>query len=228
MSSLALTIGLMTLLGAMTPGPDCAIVIHHALCDSRRAGNWTAVGITAAFLLQILLCMLGLAAVIQHTPIVFISIKLLGACYLVYLGIKALIHTADHPPSSKDEFSQKKHPSISLSRQQAFWIGFTTNALNPKVILFLLAMFTLVLSHKLSLAMQILILIELPLIIFAWLYFLSWMITHPKCYRHFLSYQPMISRILGLLFISFALAIFFYTSADIPLSISLLMPSMQG
>src|SRR6266540_3804044 len=122
------SIGFVMLLSAMLPGPDFAIVTKNTLLHSRRAGIFTTVGITAAIAIHMTYCLLGLAIVIAHSLWLFNAIKLIGAAYLIYLGIKSLLSKPTSAPSIAARTQHKKDISIGTAFRQ----GFLCNLLNPK------------------------------------------------------------------------------------------------
>lgn len=63
-----LSLALITLLGAMSPGPDFAIVRRHALTGSRKSAILASFGVTTAILIHITYCVLGVAIVIAESP----------------------------------------------------------------------------------------------------------------------------------------------------------------
>ena len=78
-------------LGAVaSPGPNFLIVSHNALAGSREAGLATARGITTVAVLYIGGGMLGFAAIVARSPLVFTVVKLLGAAYLIGMGLRTL------------------------------------------------------------------------------------------------------------------------------------------
>ncbi|WP_339518857.1 LysE family translocator [Pseudomonas proteolytica] len=123
----------ITLLACISPGPDFAMVSRNGLLLSRRAGVLTAVGIGLGVLVHVCYTLLGLGLVLQQTPWLFNVLKLAGAAYLVYLGIKML--------RSKPAVEQLDAPPPALSDLQALRTGFLTNALNPKTSIFIVSLF---------------------------------------------------------------------------------------
>lgn len=77
------------------PGPSVAFIIGRALALGRRAAILTVVGNTTGAYAQIVIVAVGLGSILQRSAIVFTAVKLLGAAYLVYLGVQAFRHRAD-------------------------------------------------------------------------------------------------------------------------------------
>lgn len=202
MTKLMLSVGLINLLGVMSPGPDFAIVTQAALTGSRRCGVMAALGIAMAVLWHVSYCALGLSAAIEHMPAVFLMIKLLGGSYLIYLGLRALLSRR-----LASVHTQPQAPRMSL--WQAWRLGFVTNALNPKAALFLLTMFTMLVAHHLNGLQLMLLALEIFLIVLIWFAALSWMMTHPRVYHHFMRHQHSLMQVLGVALILFGIALFF-------------------
>ncbi|APR34509.1 LysE family translocator [Paraburkholderia sp. SOS3] len=108
------------------PGPDNLQVLARGISQGRAAGFVAALGFAAGITFHTTLAALGVAAVLRSSPVAFQAIKLAGAAYLIWIGIKALrskgLATAHERPPQ---------PLLSIFRQSV--IG---NMLNPKVTLF--------------------------------------------------------------------------------------------
>jgi threonine/homoserine/homoserine lactone efflux protein len=117
----------------VAPGPDTFLVIANTSAGGFRRGFATVLGIVSGGACYVLLVACGLVRLLAWSPAVFFTVKLAGACYLLYLGWGALrgalrrtIATATPPPPA---------PSARASYLQ----GLLTNALNPKIAVFYLA-----------------------------------------------------------------------------------------
>lgn len=142
MENLALigTVTLIHLLAVISPGSDFVMAVRNSLTYSRKTGIWTAVGFGLGIATHIIYCLAGLAVVISKSILLFNTIKYLGAGYLIYIGVKAIL--AKKSEIKIDEQEKKS----DISAFAAVRIGFLTNALNPKATLFFLSLFTLVIS----------------------------------------------------------------------------------
>ena len=116
----------------ITPGPDTAYIVGRSLQMGWRGGAAAALGISAGCLVHVFAAAIGLSALLAASSVAFTAIKLFGAAYLIYIGIRMLLaHPNDNAPT----------PGTvdMLSLPQVFWQGALTNVLNPKVALFFLA-----------------------------------------------------------------------------------------
>ena len=115
----------------LTPGPDTAYILGRSIAQGREAGIASALGICVGSIFHSCAAALGLSAILATSAVAFAAIKLLGAAYLIFLGIKMLL----------DRRRQLSLPSNFRRRttMAAFRQGVFTNVLNPKVALFFLA-----------------------------------------------------------------------------------------
>ncbi|WP_278940953.1 LysE family translocator [Pseudomonas helleri] len=137
----------ITTLACISPGPDFAMVSRNGLLLSRRAGVLTAVGIGMGVLVHVCYTLLGLGLVLQQTLWLFSALKLAGAAYLVYLGVKML--------RSKPAIERLDAPPPVMSDLAALRTGFLTNALNPKTAIFIVSLFMGVVRPDTALTVQI-------------------------------------------------------------------------
>lgn len=144
------------------PGPDSLLVMARSAAYGFRAGSAAALGIGAGVCVHVLAAALGLSALLSASAAAFTVVKLLGAAYLVYLGLSLLFRRASTPRASDADAAsqppQPTHPSAvssalpahpaadvasptppTLTLRAVFLQGFLTNVLNPKVALFFLA-----------------------------------------------------------------------------------------
>jgi threonine/homoserine/homoserine lactone efflux protein len=113
----------------LTPGPDMIYVAARGASEGRSAGVVSALGIGVGTLVHVTLVAAGLAALLAAVPIAHFVLRLAGAAYLIYLGVRAL---RGGPHMSRS--APAPAPIGVIFRQ-----GVITNVLNPKVALFFLA-----------------------------------------------------------------------------------------
>lgn len=191
-------------LAVVSPGPDFAIIVKTALSQSRRESIITAFGIACGILIHITYCLLGLAIVITHSVFLFSIIKYMGAAYMIYIGIQCLL--AKKTSTSIQTTAPKSH---RINSWKAFRTGFICNVLNPKVTLFFLGLFTLVVNPATPMWVQILYGVEMFLATFAWFSFLSIMITHKNVKNKMSSIQYYLTKLMGILLLIFGFEIAF-------------------
>ena len=117
----------------LTPGPDMLYIIGRSTAQGWRTGAAAALGIGAGCLVHITAAMLGLSALLSASAAAFTLIKLIGAAYLVYVGVSLMLVSKSPPPGAS---TVRLAPATIRT---VFLQGFFTNVLNPKVALFFLA-----------------------------------------------------------------------------------------
>jgi len=132
----AVIAGLLTL----TPGADTMLVIRNVMARGRAAGLQTTVGACSGLFIHATLSALGLSAILIRSATAFGVVKLVGAGYLVWLGVHALRQALRHTPEP-DQLHGVAVVSATVARRgrRSFLEGFLSNVLNPKVVMFYLA-----------------------------------------------------------------------------------------
>jgi len=179
------------LLALISPGPDFVMAIKNSLQYSRKTGMWTAVGFGLGIAVHISYCLAGLALIISKSIIVFNGIKLLGAGYLIYIGIKSILSRAS--VIKVEEFQQKQN----ITAGQAIRMGFLTNILNPKATLFFLGLFTLVINPqtpKIIIGVSSLVMVINTII---WFSLVATFFTQKKVQNIFSRFQGIFNKTFG-------------------------------
>ena len=118
----------------ITPGPDLLYIAGRTASQGFRSGVAAVMGITAGCLFHTFAAAIGLSAILTASAEAFFIVKLIGAAYLVYVGISLL-----REKQSDGAALEISSALPAKTMRQAFWQGFLTNVLNPKVALFFLA-----------------------------------------------------------------------------------------
>lgn len=118
----------------MSPGPNMIYLISRSLVQGKKAGFLSIAGVASGFLFHIVLVSFGLTAVLMTIPYAYMSLKILGVTYLLYLSFQAF------KPNAKGLFDVDQNLAKD-SPKKLFSVGFLTNALNPKVAVFYVSLF---------------------------------------------------------------------------------------
>lgn len=113
---------------ALTPGADTALVVRNALASGATAARQTALGTSAGLLVWGAASACGLAAVLTASAEAYTTVKLIGAAYLVWIGIQAWRHASEHGPDKR------------AAGGPPFRQGLLCNLLNPKAGIFFTAL----------------------------------------------------------------------------------------
>jgi threonine/homoserine/homoserine lactone efflux protein len=116
----------------LTPGQDTFYILGRSIAEGIRAGVASALGITVGSLIHTAMAAIGLSAILATSASAFIVVKLAGAAYLVYIGVRMLVTASEVTPTTNLRGRR--------STFAAFRDGVLTNVLNPKVALFFLAL----------------------------------------------------------------------------------------
>ncbi|BCH03201.1 LysE family translocator [Mesorhizobium loti] len=112
------------------PGPATLLTIARATSSGTKVGIATGAGIAAGDIFHTVMAMLGISAIIATSATLFSIVKYIGAAYLVYLGIRAIIEKTPADPAAG---------ALAISADKAFRQAVLTEVLNPKTALFFLA-----------------------------------------------------------------------------------------
>ncbi|MFD7098133.1 LysE family translocator [Streptomyces xanthophaeus] len=133
-----IAVAVITLLAVISPGADFAMVVRNSYLYGRPTGLFAAAGVAAGVLVHVGYTMLGVGLLIASSTALFTAIKLAGAAYLVWIGIRTF--------RAKAVVTVDLESRPELSPLGAMRSGFLTNVLNPKTTLFVVSTFTQVVN----------------------------------------------------------------------------------
>jgi threonine/homoserine/homoserine lactone efflux protein len=122
----------------MSPGPDTALTIRNTLVGGRAGGIATAIGVVTGLATWTVASSAGLAALLVASQPLFLAVRLIGAAYLVFLGLQALraaVFTKRDPREPVRVGSTTR-----LRRSVAYRQGLLSNLSNPKIVVFFLSL----------------------------------------------------------------------------------------
>lgn len=126
----------------IAPGPDSLLIMSRSASQGWRAGSAAALGVGTGTLVHVLAAALGLSTLLAASSTAFTVVKLVGAAYLVYIGLALLLRRGT-PAAAETPAA----PSAPLSWRRIWFQGFLTNVLNPKVAVFFLAFVPQFIAH---------------------------------------------------------------------------------
>lgn len=118
---------------SLTPGPNMVYLLSRSLCQGRRAGLVSLLGVVAGFLVHMFAAAIGLSALFMAIPLAYELLKWAGAAYLLWLAWQSV------RPGARSPFEAQSLPADPPHR--LFFMGFLTNLLNPKIAVFYLSIF---------------------------------------------------------------------------------------
>ncbi|MFI1675525.1 LysE family translocator [Streptomyces sp. NPDC020607] len=141
----------VVLLAYLVPGPDFLVIVRAAARDA-SLGRAAALGAQTGLCVHMCAAALGLSVIATRSALAFTVIKLAGAAYLVYLGVRAL------RDARKADVPAPKPTTAADGRRSSFTQGFLSNVLNPKAAMFFLSVLPQFVDRGGSLTQQIFLL----------------------------------------------------------------------
>ena len=186
-------------LAVASPGPDFAIVLKQSLTHGRRTALWTSLGVGTAISLHVGYSLLGLGLLIKGSAVWFNVVRYAGAAYIAWLGVQSL---RSPPRTALAVRPLDRVPAPST--WGAFATGFLTNALNPKVTLFFISLFVLIVSPATPKWVQAGYGLWMVVATMGWFSLVSVLFTRVAVRQGFLRQGHWIDRVLGVVFLGFA------------------------
>lgn len=194
---------LISLLIIVIPGPDFFIVASNTMKGSVKNGVMTALGICSGHVLYSAIAALGLIFILTSSYYAFITIKLLGALYIAYLGVKTILNArkSHHIATSSD------YPIRHINLFKSFRQGFMSTVLNPKAILFYISILPQFVSKSEG-SLKIIALSTLFIaLVFIWFFLCSFLFTHIKKLFNQPTFKMVFDYVVGLVLIGLAISI---------------------
>ncbi len=195
-----LSLFMICLLGAMSPGPSLAVVAKHSLAGGKSNGLATSWAHAFGIGIYAFITLIGLAVVLQQSPFLFKAISYGGALYLAYLGLNAL--------RSKGGVAAKLESGESVPLAQSAREGFLISILSPKIALFFIALFSQFVAVGSSLAEKSIIVLTPFIIDGLWFSFVTLILSRSSVIERIRRHAVFIDRFSGLILILLAARVF--------------------
>lgn len=184
------------LLGAMSPGPSLAMVAKHSLAGGRANGLAAAWAHAIGIGIYAFITLIGLAVVLQQSPLLFKTISYAGAAYLAYLGYNAL--------RSKGGVAAKLESGEQTSLWQSAREGFLISILSPKIALFFIALFSQFIAVG-SDPLSKMLIVTTPLLVDGlWYTLVTFLLSTPRFIDKIRTKAQLIDRLSGIILILLA------------------------
>jgi len=186
----------------ITPGLDTALVIRNTTRGGEKDGFVTNVGICSGLFFHASLSAVGISLLLSQSPQLFQTVKMIGALYILYLGVQGLRQSFLTPQGSQEKNDIKG----AFNLIKSFREGLLSNALNPKTAIFYLAFLPQFINPEYSAFMQSLLMAAIHFIIaLCWQAFISRMIVTAQKRFDGGKTQLMMERLTGVVLIGLAL-----------------------
>jgi threonine/homoserine/homoserine lactone efflux protein len=190
-----LSLALVCLLGAMSPGPSLAIVVRHTVTSGARAGVICAFSHGFGIFLWAALMVSGLGALLLAQPTWFDGLRALGAGFLLYLGCRALM--AQRGASANTEEANRGGGKAARE-------GLVIALSNPKVAVFFAALFSQFIQPDATLKTQLVIATTAAVIDALWYTVVAMLLSRPAWSGRFMLHGGLLDRGFGLILILLA------------------------
>ncbi|MER5181275.1 LysE family transporter [Streptomyces sp. NPDC002896] len=184
-----IAVAVITVLAVISPGADFAMVVRNSYLYGRATGVLAAVGVAAGVLVHVTYTMLGVGLLIAHSTGLFTVIKLVGAAYLVYIGIRTFRARGDVEVDLENK--------SALTPLAALRTGFLTNVLNPKTTLFVVSTFTQVVRPDTPAAQQAAYGLFMSFAHLAWFALVAVLFSQDRLRTAMLRGQKVINKAIG-------------------------------
>lgn len=199
-----LTIAILHFFAVSSPGPDFIIVTRQSIRSGRTAAIFTSLGIASGILVHSFAAMTGLTYIISSNPLVFLYLKIIASIYLGYLGFISIFNS-----SSITQYTSNQSTS-DQNFLYSYRIGFITNVLNPKAILFFITVFSIVVDSSTSVLSLGIYGAHMSIATFIWFTFVSYIFTNTTLINKYRNSLPIFEKILGCILLLIASQILLY------------------
>ena len=185
----------------ITPGLDTALVVRNTTRGGEKDGFITNIGICSGLFFHASLSAVGISLLLSQSPQLFQGVKMIGALYILYLGVQGLRHSFS--AAAKDPETITTQGNFKASK--SFREGLLSNALNPKTAVFYLAFLPQFINPEYSAFMQSLLMAAIHFVIaLCWQAFISRMIVTAQKRFDGGKTQLMMERLTGVVLIGLA------------------------
>lgn len=126
--------------GMLSPGPDMMLVLKYGSLNAKRAGWYCVAGIITGLAIHMTLGLFGISLLIKNHPMIFNIVRWSGAAYLIYIGFKSFL------AGENDIIVDANH--LNFRPGKAYFDGLLCNLLNPKILIFIVAMFSQIIAPE--------------------------------------------------------------------------------
>ena len=188
---------IVCLLGAMSPGPSMAVVIHNAIFKGRYNGILTSIGHGIGIAIYATFAVLSLGLIIETNIFIFNSLKILSIIFLIFIGMKSILNKERLNLEKKDV----KEKTIS------FLQGFSISILNPKILVWFIAIYSQFMSVNNELIFNIYLVSIAGIVDACWYIFLTIAVTTASALSFFQAKIMLIQKVQGFIFLAIGLGL---------------------
>ena len=182
--------------GAISPGPSLAVVIRNTITGGRSKGIMTGLGHGIGLTIYAFIAVMGLSSMLIGNQTLFVSVQIAGSFWLIWIGCNMIL--------SSPKESAKKNVD---SRKRGFVEGFMISFLNPKILVFFVAVFSQFIHSEITNIDRTIIVMVAGVIDTFWYVFVATLLAGSNFIDKIKKYSVWIDRFTGVLLIGLSLAI---------------------
>lgn len=187
-------------LGALSPGPSLALVIKNTVSGGQRVGYATSISHGLGVALYAAITATGVAVIIVNTPFLFTIIQYMGAAFLLYLGVKALL-------SKKSSTLIPAENELTTLSINGWRDGFLIAFLNPKLAIFFIALFSQFLNVDSSSEQKVIMTATVGIIDALWYCFVTFLISRGNVINKLKENSYIVDKITGVFLVALAVKV---------------------
>lgn len=185
-------------LAVSTPGPALLLVTHASVKESKLSGFLTALGVSVAAGFWAFTAVFGTTVLLRNSIILNYTIKIIGSCYLIWLGISAYKTAKIH---------KEPENRADVNNYSAFGRGLLLSLVNPKIVIFFGTIFVVLIPtsapHRVDLIAVFVVVIE----DICWYIIIIALFSSPFVRNRYVNIGSTVERVMGLTFIAFGVRI---------------------
>ena len=187
-------------LGALSPGPSLALVIKNTVSGGQRVGYATSISHGLGVALYAAITATGVAVIIVNTPFLFTIIQYMGAAFLLYLGVKALL-------SKKSSTLIPAENELTTLSINGWRDGFLIAFLNPKLAIFFIALFSQFLNVDSSSEQKVIMTATVGIMDALWYCFVTFLISRGNVINKLKENSYIVDKITGVFLVALAVKV---------------------
>ena len=187
----------------VSPGPNALLISTVSASQSRKAGLDVALGVATAAFIWPSLAIIGLGFIFQNFAWLYLTIKFLGAIYLVYLGIKTW-------RSAKESITVATSSTLERKRYSFYLQGLFTSLSNPKVLVFFTSFFATLLPPTVPIWVKFTVVMMFGINSVLWHSFVAYVMSMNQVQTIYSSIKVWLDSFVGVFFIVLGLRLAFY------------------
>lgn len=181
-------------MGAISPGPSLGVVIRNTISGGRFQGVMTGIGHGIGIGIYAFMAVMGLSSLLLNNEKLFMIFQIAGAIILLWIACKMILNKPSDVIDDEKQFNRK-----------GFIQGFMIAFLNPKILVFLVAVFSQFIKSDINILDRFIIAIIASFIDMGWYVFVSLLLAGTSLINNFRSNAVLIDRSIGTILIMISL-----------------------